>query len=264
LFQDVSGGRGGLPAETLVEHVAKRAKKIDKAGLSAALNDQSSGRRFVEQTLVNSPKGVASDEMYTLMLSAGGKEGKIGAGIRASLIDNYLNSVISFSKGEVSRNQPVVSGGKVSALWNDWEQRGLTKFFTPEDRQFLTDWNSVARVADSWSRDVGASMQAGTIASDLWTMDDVPQGFWNVAKAYGIGWLLTTKATNRFLTGGGKAPAFATGVGELMMHASDNPVPVLTSLARAVEDRSGVGSKHNWNEELQKKYRGAEPASVVP
>ena len=264
LLGDLPGARGGASAKALVEIWAKKGASLDKSGVVAGLRDQSSGRQFIEQVLINNPKGVGADEMFMLITREGGKDSNLGRGVRSALIDNYLNAVTRFYKSEVSRNQGVVSGQQVAQVWSDWERRGLTRFFTQEDREFLTNWNQFAKVADSWAKDSGAAMQAGEIVSDIWTMDNVPKGAWNIAKAYGLGWLVTTPATSRFLTGSGKAPGLVRSVGEMMMRVSDNPIPVMASMIRALEDRSGVDSDYNWSEELRKKYRSAEPAGVTP
>lgn len=196
-FDDETIGKLLSPDEqSAFREIGSRIDKLNGMQLPSRLSGARNAADAVQRAVVGG--GAENiDEIYRMVQKAGGPDSKTGKAIRAALIEDVWQDVITIPRGQAAEK---VVLQKLASKLTQMREAGAMKFLTPSDISDLRDLHLYKSLMESGG-DVGTSIQAAETISSAARFSGTAMV--KLAQYAGMGRMITSGAGRRILTGTG-------------------------------------------------------------
>lgn len=182
--------------QSAFREIGSRIDKLNSMQLPSRLSGARNAADAVQRAVVGG--GAENiDEIYRMVQKAGGPDSKTGKAIRAALIEDVWQDVITIPRGQAAEK---VVLQKLASKLTQMREAGAMKFLTPSDISDLRDLHLYKSLMESGG-DVGTSIQAAETISSASRFSGAAMV--KLAQYAGMGRMITSGAGRRILTGTG-------------------------------------------------------------
>jgi len=183
-----------------LQKLGTQVDNLNNLSIQRAVKRQDQFLPFIRDLVASDRQTARISNLREFVEQNGGLEGNLGRVLRSGLIEELAKKVTqNIQQGEGRQ----IGARALNKALEDFEERGLTQFFTRTELSNLRDILQLSEFTD-----VGGEGVAGLIGAQ--TTQQAFQGKFqalvNLLRNFGLGNLLVSKGGKRFIQGVGKAP----------------------------------------------------------
>jgi len=183
-----------------LQELGTKVDNLNNLNIQKAVKRQDQFLPFIRDLVASDRQTARISNLREFVEQNGGLEGNLGRVIRGGLVEELAKKVSqNIQQGEGRQ----IGARALNKALEDFEERGLTQFFTRTELSNLRDILQLSEFTD-----VGGEGVAGLIGAQ--TTQQAFQGKFqalvNLVRNFGLGNLLVSKGGKRFIQGVGKAP----------------------------------------------------------